>query len=168
MSIDSQRIQLRPIQVEDAIPVYGWTGDPLVTQPLFWDHHPNINFTVDFLKTIATKHPWFMVICLDGQPVGAITLDQGTGRASMRAKLGYVLARSFWGQGITTMAVKKAIERGFKELDIIRIEAFVDPENSASIKVLEKSGLTREAHLQQYVIHRGRIRDRYLFSTFKN
>ncbi len=167
MKILDDQVILRPLQVSDAEHVYTWTGDPLVTEALFWDHHPNLSATVDFLQKVATKHPWFMAICLNEKPVGAITLDRGNGRAEKRAELGYVLARAYWGQGITTIAVKKALQKGFRELPILRIESFVDPENRGSVRVLEKSEMKKEAYLSKYLVHRGLVRDRIIFGAVK-
>ena len=75
-----------------------------------------------------------------------------------------MLARSHWGKGIATQAMRLALSRGFTDLGVRRIEALVDPENHASIRVLEKAGMSREAVLGNYIIHRGRVRDRLLFA----
>ena len=158
-------ITLRPLQEVDAAAAFKWTGDNEVVAPLFWDAHPDEESTRIFLRDVATRHPWFMAICDHGVPVGAITLDRGSGRAASRAELGYVLRRSAWGRGIATQAVKLTLARGFNDLSVVRIEAFVDPENSASIRVLEKAGMQREAVLRRYVTHRGRVRDRIVFSN---
>lgn len=158
-------ITVRPLTSEDASFAFMWTGDHTVTKPLFWDHHPSEQDTAEFLKAVAESHPWFMAICEDGTPVGAITLDKGKGRSECRAELGYVLRKSAWGRGIATEATKIAIARGFDDLNIERIEAFVDPENLASVRVLEKSGMNREAYLNRYLIHRGKVRDRLIFAA---
>ncbi len=117
-----------------------------------------------FLKNVAEAHPWFMAIIFKGKSVGAITLDQGKSRAQKKAELGYVLAKKYWGQGITTEAVKLALEKGFDDLSIVRIEAFVDPKNKASVRVLEKSGMKNEGYLEKYLVHRDRVCDRFIFA----
>ncbi len=162
------RIELKPLKAIDAEHAFIWTGDAEVTKSLFWDHHPTQAATAEFLKSVAEKHPWFMAICLDGKPVGAVTLDQGQGRSEKRAELGYVLARKYWGQGIASIAAKKAIIKGFAELPIVRIEAFVDPDNRASVRVLEKAGMKKEAYLEKYLIHRGQVRDRLIYAVTKD
>ena len=160
----SDSITLRPLCSQDVDHFLTWGGDPEVTRSLFWDHYDDRETARKFLETIAEKHPWFMAICLGQTPVGAVTLDRGTNRASCRAELGYVVARSHWGRGIATEAVKQALHRGFKDLDVARIEAWVDPENPGSIRTLEKGGLAREAFLKNYLVHRGRMRDRLLYA----
>jgi [ribosomal protein S5]-alanine N-acetyltransferase len=157
-------ITLRPLVSSDAEAFMAWGGDPEVTQSLFWDHYKDVDSARKFIQDVAEKHPWFMAICLDGVPVGAITLEKGKNRASMRAELGYVIAKSYWNKGITSKAIKLAIQRGFRDLDIQRIEAYADPENKGSVRVLEKNGFSFEGTLKKYVIHRGKIRDRVLYA----
>lgn len=106
-----------------------------------------------------------MAITTSDGVVGAITLDQGSGNACCRAALGYVIARAHWGRGIATVAVKLALLRGFADLRLERIEALVDPENVASARVLEKVGFSLEAELKNYLVHRGRIRDRRMYAS---
>ena len=67
-----------------------WGGDPETVRSLFWDHYTDVEIARDFLKRIAEPHPWFMAVCVNGRPVGAMTLDRGTGRAEKRAELGLV------------------------------------------------------------------------------
>jgi ribosomal-protein-alanine N-acetyltransferase len=68
----------------------------------------------------------------------------------MRASIGYELARPFWRQGMMTEALSAILALGFQEMDLNRIEAVVMPENSASIKLLEKLGFHNEGVLQAY------------------
>ena len=158
-----ESITLRPLMATDVDAFMSWGGDPDVTKSLFWDHYQRIEDAQDFLKKVAESHPWYMAICINNVPVGGITLDVGKGRAHCRAELGYVIAKAHWGQGVATAAVMLALTKGPAELGVSRIDAFVDPENHGSIKVLKKAGMIEEALLKKYVVHRGQIRDRLLF-----
>ena len=162
-----KKLNLRPLKASDVDAFMTWGGDPKVTASLFWDAYTDRELAAQFLRDVAEKQPWFMAIIYEDQPVGAITLDRGAGRAVIRAELGYVVAKKYWGKGIATQAVKLALQRGFTDLNLERIEALVAPENEASIRVLEKSGMEREAFLKKYVIHRGRLRDRFIYGLTK-
>lgn len=161
-------IALRPLTSSDAEAFFAWAGDREVTQSLFWDAHESIEAAKSFLNSVVEPHPWFMAIVYDGHPVGAITLDQGKARSEKRAELGYVLAKKYWGKGIASEAVKLAIPKGFSELTIERIEALVDPGNIGSVRVLEKAGMTNEGRLCKYLVHRGKICDRFIFAATKD
>jgi [ribosomal protein S5]-alanine N-acetyltransferase len=68
----------------------------------------------------------------------------------MRASIGYELARPFWRQGIMTEALTNLIDFGFREMGLNRIDALVMPENSASIRLLEKLGFHNDGLLREY------------------
>jgi len=56
-------------------------------------------------------------------------------------ELGYRLRRAAWGKGYGTEASRALVDRGFSELDVRRVVAFTMSVNTASRKVMEKSGL---------------------------
>ncbi len=58
--------------------------------------------------------------------------------------LGYRLARRYWGQGYASEAVKATIDYGFDVLGLERIVATIDPGNTASLRVAEKTGMVYE------------------------
>ncbi|TKY61419.1 N-acetyltransferase YoaA [Spatholobus suberectus] len=82
-----------------------------------------------------------------------------------RAEIGYAIAAKYWGQGIGTKAVKIAVSQVFKDVpDLVRVQAFVDVENKASQRVLEKAGFVKEGILKKYVYVKGIIKDVAIFS----
>ena len=56
--------------------------------------------------------------------------------------LGYRFLPEFWGKGYGTESSETLIEYGFNELDLSQIIAIAYPENVASIKIMEKIGMT--------------------------
>jgi RimJ/RimL family protein N-acetyltransferase len=56
-------------------------------------------------------------------------------------ELGYRLKRASWGKGYATEGSRALIARGFKELGVRRVFARAMASNTASIRVMEKSGL---------------------------
>lgn len=160
-----KRVTLKALTRDDLEYFYSWASDPDVTKNMTWDTYTSRNDAEKFLKEVVEKHPWFKAICIDGIPVGSISLNLGKGCSSCRAELGYVLAKAHWGKNITTIAVKQAIQIGFRELNIQRIEAFVDPDNIPSQRVLSKAGMKCEGLLKNYTVFKSTIRDRYIYSV---
>jgi RimJ/RimL family protein N-acetyltransferase len=60
-------------------------------------------------------------------------------------ELAYGVRRDRWGRGYATEAAQACVNHGFEHLALDRIVADVDPENWASIRVLEKVGFVRVA-----------------------
>ena len=53
---------------------------------------------------------------------------------------------------------------GFNSLGLERITATCDPQNLASVRVLEKAGLRQEGRLRGHLLVRGARRDSLLFA----
>lgn len=56
-------------------------------------------------------------------------------------EVGYQLHKKYWGHGYATEITSALIEWGFNHLRLNRIVAVIQPENQASQRVLEKSGM---------------------------
>lgn len=63
------------------------------------------------------------------------------------------------------MAIKMAIPVVFRDFPfLVRLEAFVEPENVGSQRVLEKIGFIKEGFLRKYGFNKGEIRDMFMYS----
>ena len=58
------------------------------------------------------------------------------------ALIAFYLARAFWGQGLATEAGHAFVRHGFETLGLRRIQAGMNVDNAASIRVIEKLGFT--------------------------
>lgn len=65
-------------------------------------------------------------------------------------ELGYVFNRHYWGHGYAAESCRALIHEAFSK-GIHRIYAACDPCNTASWKLLERAGFTREAHFRRNV-----------------
>lgn len=63
------------------------------------------------------------------------------GHADDEPEIIYVLKKEYWGQGIATEVARAMIDYGFTKHKLKRILATIDPENLASIKIVEKTGM---------------------------
>ncbi|HIM30009.1 MAG TPA: N-acetyltransferase [Planctomycetes bacterium] len=61
--------------------------------------------------------------------------------------VGYRFLPGYWGQGLATEACLASVTFGFEVLGLNRIVGFVLPENVASIRVLEKVGMSSEGEV---------------------
>ncbi len=145
-----------------------WATDDEVTKYMMWNSYTSRSDAESFFTNVVEKHAWFKAICLGEKVIGSITLDKGKGAHSCKAELGYVISRKYWGNGFATQAIKLAIEMGFSDLDVERIEALVEPNNIGSQRVLEKNGFTKEGLLKKCVVQKGIVKDRFLYSFLKS
>jgi ribosomal-protein-alanine N-acetyltransferase len=93
-----------------------------------------------------------------GEAVGTLGLYSYS-ETNRRAELGYDLLREHRGRGLMTEAVEEVLRYGFEELGLNRVEATTDPENAASLRVLEKTGFTCEGLRRQRHNYKGGFHD---------
>lgn len=84
-----------------------------------------------------------------------------------RAEIGYILGKQYWGKGIMTEAIKTALDYGFNEMNLNRIQALIDPRNDASKKVAEKHGFKYEGTFRDYEYEYGAFIDLGMYSVLK-
>jgi [ribosomal protein S5]-alanine N-acetyltransferase len=77
----------------------------------------------------------------------------------------YGLAPQFWGRGLATEAARVMLADGFGRLGLERIYAGTDPPNAASLRVIEKVGMSFDRRVRingleaiYYVLTRGAFR----------
>jgi [ribosomal protein S5]-alanine N-acetyltransferase len=67
----------------------------------------------------------------------------------LRAEIGYIMNdEEFKRKGLMTEAVAAVLEFGFTQLKLNRIDAMVGAGNSASLRIIEKSGFVKEGVLR--------------------
>lgn len=78
----------------------------------------------------------------DGTPIGMCGLIKREGLADV--DVGFALRSRYWSQGYAAEAAAAVLDYGRRILNLGRIVAIANPENRASIAVLEKIGLKFE------------------------
>jgi ribosomal-protein-alanine N-acetyltransferase len=81
-----------------------------------------------------------------------------------RGETGYALHPQWQGKGIASEALMAVIDYGFKTMKLHSIEANVNPDNLASIKLLEHTGFTREAYFKEDFYWNGQFLDSAIYS----
>lgn len=74
-------------------------------------------------------------------------------------EVGYLLEKSAWGKGIASLAVKASLDFAFKSAGLNKVIGLVHPENTASLRVLEKNGLRKVDELELWGMQLIRLQD---------
>lgn len=62
-------------------------------------------------------------------------------------EIGWWLTKTYWGQGLGTEAATTALRFGFESVGLSRIVAIAQPANRASVRIMEKLGMSFEREL---------------------
>jgi RimJ/RimL family protein N-acetyltransferase len=103
-------------------------------------------------------------IWLDGLLVGGVlfrTFDAGMGTC----EAGCWLEPAAVGRGLVTRAARLIIDWAIRERGIHRVEWLVAPQNTASINVAKRLGMSREGVLRENHLHRGVRQDTEVWSV---
>jgi ribosomal-protein-alanine N-acetyltransferase len=151
--IETERLVLQRLRYEEAEEIfYSYASKPEATKYLTWPTHQSIEDTRAFLRyaienwNAGLDYSYSIRLKATKSFLGCFGAMHDKGKI----QFGYVLSPSHWGCGYATetcwkmMALLKTIP------SIYRIGTFVDVENTASIKVLVKSGLEEEALLVKW------------------
>lgn len=105
------------------------------------------------------------VMLLQNQVVGQLSISDICGGALRSASIGYWVSQHVAGRGVTPTAVALAIDYAFWELRLHRIEICIRPENTASLRVVEKLSMRYEGRRPRYIHINGEWRDHESFAV---
>jgi ribosomal-protein-alanine N-acetyltransferase len=170
--IETKRLILRLVQKADLPALFAVSGDDEAVR-----YTPQETW-----KTPADGEAWFsrvtenhakgaalqFVITLreGGFPIGTKVLFHFNEPAKC-AEVGYMLARAYWGQGLTTEALRAFVDFSFQTFGLDRLEARTDPRNVASGKALERVGFAKEGHQRRNFFAKGEISDTGLYGMLR-
>jgi [ribosomal protein S5]-alanine N-acetyltransferase len=102
----------------------------------------------------------FLVVRVaDDQIIGFFNVSQIIRGLFQSAYLGYAVAERFAGQGYMREGLELVLEAAFVDLGLHRLEANIQPGNSASIALARGAGFKHEGFSPRYLKINGRWRD---------
>lgn len=146
-TIETERIILRPLTVDDAKDVFEWTGDKRVAEYMIYPCHKSIEVAKEWLKSLESlenEYTWGFVRKSDGKLIGSGGIRF---RADENAwSFGYNFRYDCWGQGYATEVSKRMIEYVIAEHNACEFVAEHAVDNPASGHVIEKCGLVFDGY----------------------
>ena len=103
------------------------------------------------------------VVTWDGEVVGMLTVSNITWGSARWATVGYWVAQSHAGRGITPTALALVCDHLFSAVGLHRVEVSIRPENAASLRVVDKLGFEPIGLAPRYLHIDGRWRDHRIF-----
>ena len=168
VTLQTARLDLRPLAPADADAVYAMRSDPVVqrygSHPAWTDRQTAVEYIERDIQAMAagTYAQFAIVRREDAAVIGTATL-YALDAQCRRADVGYALLVSEWGKGYANEAVTAMLDWGFEHLDLNRVEADIDPRNTASARALERLGFTLEGHLRERWIVGGEKGDSLMY-----
>jgi ribosomal-protein-alanine N-acetyltransferase len=111
----------------------------------------------------GTTYPF--AIEVDRRFAGQVTVNNIVRGSAMFASVGYWLDREYAGRGVMPRAVAMVIDHCFTSAGLHRIEIAIRPENSNSLRVVEKLELGEIGYAPRYLHIDGAWRDHRLYAV---
>lgn len=163
-TLDTPRLTLRRICIDDYLDMYDYSHREEVTRYLLWSPHPNEEYTHRYIEQLQTQYrigefyDWAVVCKENGKMIGTCGFTSFDLNHN-RAEIGYVLNPDYWGRGIIPEAVCEVMRFGFCELRLNRIEAHYIFGNDRSRRVMEKCGMKFEGVMRSYMYIKNEYKD---------
>lgn len=170
--LETERFVLRQITKNDSVDIFQYFSLDEVTRFYDVESFTNIRQAEELIQRWNERFErsqairWGITLKSLNRVIGTCGFH-GWMKNHYKAEIGYELAPEYWRQGFMTEAIEKIIEYGFNNLELNRIEAFVEPENVGSRTVLEKVGFREEGILKEHYYWRNRFVDNVIYAFLK-
>jgi RimJ/RimL family protein N-acetyltransferase len=160
--ITTSRLCLRPYVPDDLAFLHSMFGRDDVCRYLPWTPMDLEQARAKLEQRVRQTH-----VETDGDPLVLVAVEIDTERAvgefmlrlksleSRQAEIGWSLHPDAQGRGLATEGARELLRIGFDELGLHRIVAGCDSRNTASLRVMERLGMRREAEFVDYEYFKG-------------
>lgn len=164
--LSASGVVLRPLETSDAEAMFAAHGDPQTHH--YWSDpaHKDVEETRRYIADTIAKpnaHVWAITES-GGEALGRIALfvlREGVG------EIGVIMTPQHKGRGLASKALALVCDHGFKALNLHRISADIDPDNTSSLSLFLRAGFTREGLLRgNWKTHLG-IRDSVILAKLR-
>ncbi len=122
---------------------------------------------INYSLSVDQNTEFIYAVTVKGKFAGCISATRQQNIHSRAAEIGYYIIPDFWGKGVATCALTQLCNFLFENTDIIRLFAEPFARNTASCRVLEKSGFTCEGTMKCNAVKNGVVEDTKIYAKIK-
>jgi len=173
MNLETKRLIIRPMTLDDKFEVFEYRSDTETNKYQGW-----IPETMDDVEAFIGKismqinepETWFQCVIVEKETqkmigdVGIHFFDS----ENKQVEIGCTLNKDFHRRGYATESIKRVIDYLFKELNKHRIIASIDPDNTNSIRLVERIGFRKEAHFVESLFIHGKWVDDLVYAMIES
>lgn len=168
--IKTPRLLLRPYRPDDAEAVFSdWAQDTLVTAHLTWNPHEDISVSRKYCETLAAsclkKGNYDWIITCFSKPIGSIDLVNYFPDGGF--EIGYLLGRSFWGQGYMKEAFHAVLSFFFDNEGFSYCLMRYEKGNDRSKRIIVNEGFLFQKEEDVFLEKKSRSSHRYVYRLDK-
>lgn len=166
------RCVLREIVAEDIEAVFRGLSHPEVIRyyGISFDSLEATQEQMIWFKHLAETETglWWAICSLDNSVFYGAGGFSSLSKEHKKAEIGFWLLPEFWGKGFMQETFPVICDYGFNQLGLNRIEGFVEPENTACKKAIEKMNFTLEGTMRECEVKNGQFISIDIYSKLKD
>ena len=146
MTLQTERLILRPWEEADAEACFCCAKDPRVGPAAGWPPHESAAYSRRVIReTLSAPETYAIVLKETGLPIGSIGLHRDDlAEGEDEAELSCWLGVPYWGHGFAPEAVRAVLRRAFLDLNLARVWYGYYEGNERSRRVQEKLGFAHQ------------------------
>ena len=172
--LETDHLRIRQFQDSDLESFLGYRNDPEVARYQGRDVPYPREKALEFIAEMKAKETpvqdeWFQA-AIEEVRSGIMVGDAAfyLKKDDPQAYVGCTIARSYWRNGYGLEATRRLLDYLFGELDLHRVIAITDVENTASFSVLERLGFRREGHFVENHMFKGHWASEFYYAMLKS
>ncbi len=167
---------LRRAERDDLDTVVSWMEEPDFQHFLYGDPARSTKQIREQIVTMLGRAPghtmpggvYLLIDSKEKGPIGLISLQNISWRNRACTLDLYIGQKELRKGAITAIAIYRALEYCFDELNLNRVGAIVYAFNRASWRILEMSGAVRELTMREQVVRDGQVHDVYGYGLLRS
>ena len=175
IKLETERLILRRFTIEDAEGVYNnWGTDSECNKYLNWNLHQNIEETKEIIQKWISEYDngsyhWIVELKDSHEVIGSLCAVH-IHKKDYNVEIGYCYGSKYWKNGYATEALRRVIEFFLNDVGFFLVEARHISGNPASGRVMQKSGMHKDAVLKNRRINKytKEFNDLIVYSIDKN
>lgn len=168
-TLTTERLVLREISFDDSESVFAFRSNEQAMQYIGKPAATSIDEAKEligkFVEGLSNNDAitWGLTLKGNNTVIGTVGLWRMQ-KEHHRAEIGYMLHPEYWNKGIISEAIEAVLNYAFRELNFHSIEAQLTPENTGSVRILEKAGFKKEGHFKENYFYNGVFSDTAVYS----
>ncbi|MDR0139984.1 GNAT family N-acetyltransferase [Metabacillus idriensis] len=168
----TERFVLRKMEESDAGEVFAYFSEDEVTRYYDLESFTEVDQAVEIINRWSERFyhnegfRWGIADRQTNKIIGSCGYHNWE-KEHFKAEIGFEVNPSHFRKGVMTEVLSPILKFGFTQMNLNRIEAFYDPDNTASKLCLEKAGFIYEGVLRQAAYEKGVFCDAAVCSILK-
>lgn len=163
MNLNTDRLTIRKFEKSDWQAFFEYTSDPIVMKYIpegVFSEEDAVAFVVENMGDHAEK--FAVELREENAVIGHISFHKYFGNHTY--EIGWVFNPKYYNKGFATEAAYAIIKHGFESMNLHRVIATCQPENTPSYRIMEKIGMRREGFFKKCIPHGDEWWDEYYYA----